>query len=177
MHSFELPSATPRPPTVCLTAIFGKIGRKSLNHVQALKSNPVQCCETSGCNDNESTRWHLGFGSRQDNLPGVVSRERFEPVELPRPLAKSSSSFQLSGESGSSKESNSKSRSSKSSSSMSSSSSLSLSLSSSSRGMFGSPFKLFPTSISSASSAPSSLSSETPARGSALIVSAVSVLE
>ena len=31
-----------RPPTVCLTAIFGKMGRKSLNHVQAFKSNPVQ---------------------------------------------------------------------------------------------------------------------------------------
>ena len=28
---------------LCLTAIFGKIGRKSLNHVQALKSNPVEC--------------------------------------------------------------------------------------------------------------------------------------
>ena len=41
MHGFEFPSAAPRPPTVCLTAIFGKIGRKSLNHVKALKSYPV----------------------------------------------------------------------------------------------------------------------------------------
>ena len=42
LHGFEFPSAAPRPPTVCLTAIFGKIGRKSLNHVLALKSYPVQ---------------------------------------------------------------------------------------------------------------------------------------
>ena len=36
LHGFEFPSAASRSPTVCLTAIFGKIGRKSLNHVQAL---------------------------------------------------------------------------------------------------------------------------------------------
>jgi len=39
---FQFPSVAPGPPTVCHTAIFGKIGKKSINHVQALKSNPVQ---------------------------------------------------------------------------------------------------------------------------------------
>ena len=34
-HGFEFPSAAPQPPTDCLTAIFGKIDRKSSNHVRA----------------------------------------------------------------------------------------------------------------------------------------------
>ena len=38
---FEFPSAAPWPSTVCITAIFGKKGRKSLNHVKALKPYPV----------------------------------------------------------------------------------------------------------------------------------------
>ena len=38
--NFEFPSAAPQPPTVCLTSIFGKMGRKSRNHAQA-KSTPV----------------------------------------------------------------------------------------------------------------------------------------
>ena len=42
LHGFELPSAATWPPTVCLTAIFGKIGRKDLNHVKAFKSSPVE---------------------------------------------------------------------------------------------------------------------------------------
>ena len=33
LHGFEFHSAAPRPLTVCLTAIFGKIGRKYLNQV------------------------------------------------------------------------------------------------------------------------------------------------
>ena len=35
LHGFEFPSAALQPPTVCLTAIFGKIGRKSLDHIKA----------------------------------------------------------------------------------------------------------------------------------------------
>ena len=34
LHGFEFPSAAPQPSTVCLTAIFGEIDRKSLKHVQ-----------------------------------------------------------------------------------------------------------------------------------------------
>ena len=50
LHGFEFSSAAPRPrpPTLCLTAIFGKIVRKSLNHVKALMSNPVHyLCSTT----------------------------------------------------------------------------------------------------------------------------------
>ena len=35
LHGFEFLSAAPQLPTYCLTAMFGKIGRKSSNHVKA----------------------------------------------------------------------------------------------------------------------------------------------
>ena len=42
LHGFEFPSAAPWPPTVCLTAIFGKIGRKSLSHIQGSRIRLVR---------------------------------------------------------------------------------------------------------------------------------------
>ena len=53
LHGFEFPTAAPRPPTVCLIALFGKMGRKSLNHVKALKSYPVHGGNTS----RSGTKW------------------------------------------------------------------------------------------------------------------------
>ena len=48
LHGFEFTSAAPQPPTDRLAAIFGKIVRKSLNHVKALMSNPVHyLCSTT----------------------------------------------------------------------------------------------------------------------------------
>ena len=39
LHGFEFPSAAPRPPAVCLTAIFAKIGRNlSTTYVHYLMS-------------------------------------------------------------------------------------------------------------------------------------------
>ena len=67
-HSFEFPSGAQWPSTVCLTAVFGKIGRKSLNHVQAFTPNPAQAREAMA-----RSNIVVDLGANDEAKAGVIS--------------------------------------------------------------------------------------------------------